>query len=380
MQTVFISSVITGFEGVRQAARAAVESVGGQALMFETAGASPQSSQRALLDLVARADIYLILLGARYGEKGQSGFSPTEDEFNHANHLNKPIIGLRQTVEMEPEQIEFVRRVGGNWEDGRFYDSFTDESDVALKVVKALTNLRNLGDIGSLGPPAQERAAALAAGDSQRDGFYSGGSPKARVAIVPLVDGVIIDAVALDDPQLPGRLSDSARAVGLIPHSLGIAPTVTGAGVRLDAGEARNPELTIQVGREGSIVVEADVTTAGRDSFASAYIDPDRVRALLTQATELAAAAWREVDRRNEVQHAAVALAITHASGHLLGRPTAGRQSISFGGSQALPGTVVVPQPASIVRRQDLTGSELQRLLLASVRRVFADADALAES
>lgn len=379
MQTVFISSVIDGFEGVRAAARAAVESVGDQALMMETHGASPQSSQRALLDLVARADVYLILLGARYGETGQSGFSPTEDEFNEANRLNKQIIGLRQTVEMEPEQIEFVRRVGGDWEDGRFYDTFAGESDVALRVVRAMMNLRSLGNVGSLGPRAQEQAAMLASGDDQRSGFYGSGGVKGRVVIVPLLAGAIVDDVALDNSQLPSHLSDCARSCGLIPHSLGITPTVSGAGVRLDAGDARNPTLTILFGREGSVVVEADLTTTDRNYGGSSHIDPDRVKELLTQATELAVAAWREMDRRNDVQHAAVALAIANASGHLYGLPKAGSRSISFGGSHSLPPTVVAPQPASIVRRQDLTGSELQRLLLASLRRVFADASALAE-
>jgi hypothetical protein len=35
------------------------------------------------------------LLGPRYGDRGDSGFSPTEDEFNEAELRNNPIIRIR---------------------------------------------------------------------------------------------------------------------------------------------------------------------------------------------------------------------------------------------------------------------------------------------
>src|SRR4051812_19782868 len=88
---VFISSVSGGFEAVRQGARDAVESVGMRPVMAEMVGARPQSPQSALLGEVAHADIYLLLVGARYGELGASGMSPTEEEFEEAKRRNKPI-------------------------------------------------------------------------------------------------------------------------------------------------------------------------------------------------------------------------------------------------------------------------------------------------
>ena len=63
MDTVFISSVIAGFEAIRHAARAAVESVAVRPIMAELSGASAASPQRALRDDVARADVYLLILG-----------------------------------------------------------------------------------------------------------------------------------------------------------------------------------------------------------------------------------------------------------------------------------------------------------------------------
>lgn len=80
MKSVFISSIQRDFGDVREAARKAVESLGMHALMTETVGASAESPRRALLEQVRDADIFLLLLGPRYGEPGETGRSPTEDE------------------------------------------------------------------------------------------------------------------------------------------------------------------------------------------------------------------------------------------------------------------------------------------------------------
>ena len=74
MQEVFISSVQGDFDDVRSAVRGALESLGMRALMAESAGAHTTSPQRALLDLIARCDLFLVVIGARYS-------TPTEDEF-----------------------------------------------------------------------------------------------------------------------------------------------------------------------------------------------------------------------------------------------------------------------------------------------------------
>jgi hypothetical protein len=76
--SVFISSIQAGFEDVREGARAGVESAGHRAVMAETSGAAAASPRRALLDRVAAADVFLLLIGNRYGERQASGLSATE--------------------------------------------------------------------------------------------------------------------------------------------------------------------------------------------------------------------------------------------------------------------------------------------------------------
>jgi hypothetical protein len=98
---------------------------------------------------------------------------------------------------------------------------------------------------------------------------------------------------------------------------------------------------------------------------------------LIAATTEYAVAVWREIDARNDVQQLAAAIGIPHASGKVFGRPSRQSSSFSYGGSTSLPQTIVAPDPATVLRRVDLTAAETRRRLVAAVKRVFADANAL---
>lgn len=374
MRSVFISSVISGFESVRASAREAVESAGFRPVMAETAGALPVSPRTGLLQLVASSDIYLLILGNRYGQSGDSGFSPTEDEFNEAKRRNRRIIVLKQAVEMEPAEQEFLDRVAGRWEEGLFYATFADERDIALKVVRALTNLRQLDDVSSLLPIAQERAAALAGGDN-RAGFYGGGG-EGRIVFAPIGGQEIIDPVTLDDQQVVERLAAVAREAGLVPQSLGIVGKSSGQGFVLVGGDERNPTIQIEVQTDGAVVVTKAVV--GSDGhFGAMHVDPDRLAALLSEAAVFAGAAYDVLDRHRDVDQLAVTAAIIGANGRVFGRPPS-TNSMSLGGSHSLPQVVLAPQPALAVRRADLGSADWRTRVTASIKRVFADAGAVA--
>lgn len=376
MDTVFISSVMVDFEAIRQVARDAVESVGMRPIMAELSGASVTSAQRALLDDVARADVYLLILGERYGTPGASGLSPTEEEFEEAQRRRKPILLVRQDVEMEPRQRQLLERAGGRWEEGQKWDTFTDERDLGLKIVRSLTRLQQTGNVRELAPQAQQRAHALAHGERQ-DGF-GGYGPRARVALVPLIDVALLDDVRLDDGALPDRLAELARSSRLVPQALGIAHKVSRSGISLTAEAERRDGATvaIEVGNDGAILVEGSV--AGDDpTFGTSRVDPERLEELFAAAIDYAIAVWRDIDARNDVQQVAAAIGITGANSKIFGRPSRPSSSFSYGGSMSLPQVIIAPEPATVVRRVDLTAIETRRRLIAAVKRVFADAGAL---
>ena len=181
--------------------------------MAEEASASPSSPRRTLLDKIGTSDVFILILGPRYGDVGESGFSPTEDEFNEAIRLGRDVLVFVQEVEMEADQREFLDRVRGAWEDGRFYRRFTDVSDIGLAIAGALSELR-AGSPGEDPQAASQRALELANG-KERSGMSSGLS--VRVAFMPLRQGVVLDAVGLEDAALEDDLSQMLRQAGLGP-------------------------------------------------------------------------------------------------------------------------------------------------------------------
>jgi hypothetical protein len=173
MERVFISSLFRGeMAAIRQAAKQAVEAMGMVAVMFETTGASERASRTELLEKVARSDAVLLLLGAEYGETGESGFSPTEDEYNAARETGKPVLALVQEgVDREPAQHEFVARVRGGWDRGSFAPGFTGAGDVGLAVTRTLNEWRNRQPAGAQVEVLSERARTLGARDRVPERF-----------------------------------------------------------------------------------------------------------------------------------------------------------------------------------------------------------------
>lgn len=367
---VFISSVQTGFQDVRTAVHEAVEAYGHRAVMAETVGAAPASPQRGLLNRVADCDIFLLLVGPRYGERQQSGVSATEEEFDEARRSGKDILVLVQAVERDAEQEEFLRRVTYGWEEGILRDTFHTAADIGLALVRALRNLEARGSREALVPAAQARAQELAT-DDQRDVYGSGGA-LVRVVLVPLRARPLLDAVALSDGALGEDLAAAARSARLVPQSLGINPHISAAGVRLDVGEQYSCGIMLMVGAAGEVIAEA--SAAGSGSFGSMRIVPERVGAAIRSGLEFAELAWRRIDDRNEVQEAAVTVAVPRAHSLRWG-PDRGGNAISMGGSML--DAAIAPMPPAIHRRADLARDDTIRRLVTELERVFVDAGAV---
>lgn len=90
---VFISSVMAELADVRQAAARAVRAVGARPVMFEEFGGRDADAEDAYLAEVETSDIYLGILGRRYGKPLPSRYSATHAEYLHAEE-----VGLRIAV------------------------------------------------------------------------------------------------------------------------------------------------------------------------------------------------------------------------------------------------------------------------------------------
>jgi hypothetical protein len=372
VRTGFISSVQRGFGDVREAAARAAESYGLRVLMAERAAAGG-SPRHALLSLVRQADVFILILGARYGDAAEGQTSPTEDEFNEAVRIGLPIRVFVQNCEREPRQEEFLQRVRGAWDNGNLTASFEGAGDIGMLVMSALRRLEQQTAGGAARPAAEQRAVELARGDDH--GAFSAGS-SARVAYAPLIDGRLLDDIVLNRGDLGERASALVRDVGLVSQQHGIEPQVDGAiGVRLVARSPAGPPgeaVEVEIGVDGAILVAAPVNGTG--PFGSSLVDPDRLADLIDRSGSFAGQFWAEFDRGSRISQLAAAVGVPSARNRVYGRTQA--SSLSMGGLGQLSGTLVAPAPPHLARREDLGTERLRESLLAAVERRFRDAQA----
>ena len=139
---VFISSVRSGLADERDYLTSLLTAAGHEPLRFEDFTAQNSPSRAACLQGLERADVYLLVLGERYGDPTvDSGLSPTEEEFTAAKQMGIPVLVFRKEGgAREAAQAEFESRVG-NYQQGRFWKNFSDAMDLGVSVIAALKDL-----------------------------------------------------------------------------------------------------------------------------------------------------------------------------------------------------------------------------------------------
>jgi Domain of unknown function (DUF4062) len=83
-QRVFVSSVMRGMEFERTAVATVVEELGATAVLFERFGGRDDDPEAAYLSEVASSDVYVGILGERYGAPLPTGYSATHAEYREA--------------------------------------------------------------------------------------------------------------------------------------------------------------------------------------------------------------------------------------------------------------------------------------------------------
>ena len=143
MVKVFISSVIRDFEQFRGAARDAVIKAGMQPVMAEDPVLFPAQSlspQTVCLRGIDESNVFVLILGHRYGDLTESGLSAVEVEYWHARFNEKETKVFVHSVDREAEQEEFLTHIS-NWESGHFQNPFNSPEDLKSKIIQALSEV-----------------------------------------------------------------------------------------------------------------------------------------------------------------------------------------------------------------------------------------------
>lgn len=170
---VFVSSVIQNYGKYREAVRRAVDHVRTtkqipiEPIMVERDLPSLNlSSQRACLDEVASADIYVLILGRRYGwVNPASGLAATHEEYRTARLLGKPVLAFIQATSMEKEQKLFATEVS-DYVTGSFRTTFKTATELRLVTEHALDAFLREKASKDTGTPAAYSQQIYGAGSS----------------------------------------------------------------------------------------------------------------------------------------------------------------------------------------------------------------------
>jgi len=186
---IFISSLVTGMEATRAAAREAVETLRHEPIMAEDFGALPSSPQVACLQGVRQSDIVALILGSNYGAIQPSGLSATHEEYREAKGKKTILAFVRGGVSPDSKQAEFIKEVQG-WEAGLFRGGFTTDHELKIALTRALHDFELAVAVGPVDQDdLTSRAKSLLPTD--RRGYSSSsatlnlsvaGGPRVRIA------------------------------------------------------------------------------------------------------------------------------------------------------------------------------------------------------
>ena len=308
---IFISSLISGFERQRAAARRAVTTLRHEPVMAEDFGAQPNSPQIACLQGLRGSDIVVLILGEDYGfVPSGSPLSATHQEYREARETKPVLAFVQQGISPGPEQTAFIAEVQA-WEGGLFRGGFVGVDDLQDGVTRALHDVT----LANATAPADEqemtaRATAML-------------EPENRNQVTPaMLDLVIVGGprqrilrpAELEAPGLAEQLEQTALYGDsrLFDRTLGIASGLDGSDLvlRQERGAA------IRVTEEGSISLrlpldESRARGRGFDAMSGMVIVEEAVQQRLGTALDFAAGVVDRVDRTQRLTHLVVAVRLS---------------------------------------------------------------------
>lgn len=141
---VFVSSTIKDMPNERVASLNAIKEIGAEPIMSEfTIEAQSKDSVRTCLEKVKESDIYILILGGKYGWQPEDTESITEMEYQTAQSNSIPTLVFNTPYEKEPAQKEFSKKVGATY----FWKEVEDAFQLKEAIINSLKQeIQKLGD------------------------------------------------------------------------------------------------------------------------------------------------------------------------------------------------------------------------------------------
>jgi hypothetical protein len=218
------------------------------ALEEEDFGAVPTTPQRACLAGVRAADVFLLLIGGRYGSPQASGLSPTHEEFRDAQLRGTVLVFVQQGVDREDAQEAFLQEVR-SWDSGLCTASFTTPDDLRDVVTAALHQLELARAVGPI-DAAEMLARAKEALERHQGGF---GQATLKLVVVGAPAQQILRPAELERPELAREIKQQALfgPATIFETESGTKESITG-----DHLELRQDHRSLTLDQLGTVSIE----------------------------------------------------------------------------------------------------------------------------
>jgi hypothetical protein len=363
---VFISSLIRGLEGLRDAAASGIATLGHRAVRAEDFGASPDSPQVACLAGVRESDAMVLILSSRYGHVQASGLSAIHEEYREARDTRPVIVFIEHGIDPEPRQAAFINEVQ-SWEQGHFTAEFRDANDLRDKVIRAMHDFVLANESAPLDEDELTRRAESLVPQSR---MASGADLIVVIAGGP--QRTVIRPAELEDPLLQRFLMAEALTGNdaVLTPALGTDMRVNGDTLQLvqDHGES-----SVALDEGGNLVVVQPAVE--RDEWRTGGITSiiqEHVHERIVRALQFSARVLDHVDPTQRISHVAVVTAL-RGGGHMPWRTGEEQQRSPNAATMNMRASeMVVVSLSPPVRRRAALAHDTQRLaedFIARLRR-----------
>lgn len=300
---IFISSLITGMEAFRAAARQAVSQLGHEPIMAEDFGAQPTSPQIACLQGLRQSAAVVLILGAGYGTKQGSGLSATHEEYREAKDRRPVFAFVQDGVTRDADQTAFVGELQG-WDSGLFRGGFSSSEQLQAQITRRLHEW----EIATMAGPVDEqellRRALSLIPDEQRGYHRSGRSLMLAIASAPrqpILRPSELERQAFHDELLQAVLFGPQR---LFTPSKPTTATVENHTLVITHDEGLG---SVELDDEGNLMLQLPIPSA----IHGMVVIEEHVMSLLTDGLHYAVWLLDRIDPTQRLTHVALAATLS---------------------------------------------------------------------
>lgn len=370
---IFISSLISGFEAQRAAARRAVTTLRHEPVMAEEFSAQPNSSQIACMQGLRGSDMVVLILGEGYGfVPAGTDLSATHQEYREARETKPVLAFVQQGISPGPQQASFIAEVQA-WEGGLFRGGFRTPDDLLEGVIRALHDVTLTN---ATAPVDEQEMTARATAMLPPESRNQVSTAMLDIVVVGGPRQHVLRPVELEDPGLAERLEQAALYGDsrLFDRATGTTSGLDGADLVL----RQESGATIRLTEQGAVLLRLPLDeprgggSRNFDPTRGMVVVEETVRERLGVMIDYAAGVIGRIDPTQRLTHLVVAVRLSGVE-HRGWRTRAQNASnpnsvqIGHGGTRKRPPIVIAVRRAAL----GLDRTVLIEDILVPLRRQF---------